>query len=86
MFNKIMDILMMEKQVIICEDYESAAATAAMLVDVFGDSTTYRMNSQYWQKDGRFIFEVDLPRKYIKRFNRVFKDCGPKELTKTGAA
>lgn len=82
MFNKIIDIMFMEKEVIICENYEAAAATAAMLVDVFGDSTTYRMHCQYWQKDGRFMFEVDLPRKYMKRYNRIFKDSKiePKEI------
>lgn len=74
MIEKVIDILLMRHEVIIAEDYEAAASVAEMLVSVFGNSTTYRMHSTWRQKDGKFVFEVDLPRKFQKQYDRIFRD------------
>lgn len=80
MIEKIIDIMFMRREVIVAENYEAAAAVAAMLVDVFGDSTTYRMHTSWRQKDGRFVFEVELPKKFQGRYDIIFKDNDIKEI------
>ena len=80
MIEKIIDIMFMRREVIVAENYEAAASVAEMLVSVFGDSTTYRMHSTWRQKDGKFVFEVDLPRKFQKQYDQIFRDNDIKEI------
>lgn len=81
MIEKVIDILFMTTDVIVCGDYETAARTAQMLVEVFGNPTTYQMHCKWQQRNGVFVFEVQIPKRYQKQYNRTFSDkIKPKEI------